>query len=302
MENSPHLAAVIVSFHPHLGSLEKMLAALRPDVQTLILVDNGSGPDVRQWAATQERLYFLPLHENKGLATAQNEGLRYAKTKGADYVILFDQDSLPPSNMVRVLLKELQEKEAEGVKVAAIGPHYQDARQGEASTFTRFRGLWRERPLPGKEGDVIPVDYVVSSGCLMPMKTIEAVGGLRDELFIDYVDIEWCLRAAHKGYCSFGSFSVILPHCLGDAPASFLGKSVTQHSPLRHYYLARNRVWLYRQRWVPFHIKLVDGFLLGLRYAFHSLLTPPRKQHFLLMTKGIRDGLYGKMGRYEGRF
>ena len=48
------------------------------------------------------------------------------------------------------------------------------------------------------------MDYLIPSGCLIPMSVLDKMGGMRDDLFIDYVDIEWGLLASHHGFQSYG--------------------------------------------------------------------------------------------------
>src|SRR5690606_10075289 len=105
---------------------------------------------------------------------------------------------------------------------------------------------------------VVEVDYVIASGCLIPFDVIETVGGMQEELFIDYVDIEWGLRAQHQGLQSLGVCAAVMQHQLGEKPIRFRGRLIPVHSPLRHYYHFRNAVWLYRQSWLRKDWKTVD--------------------------------------------
>jgi len=123
---------------------------------------------------------------------------------------------------------------------------------------------------------------------------------MREDLFIDYVDIEWGLRARHQGFQSYGVCSAYMRHSLGDHPINFFGKNIPLHSPLRHYYHFRNAVLLYREAWVPLNWKLVDGWRLCLKYVFYSLFAKPRMAHWRMMTLGLWHGLKGKTGKLEG--
>ena len=131
----------------------------------------------------------------------------------------------------------------------------------------------------------------------MPMRALDAVGDMRESLFIDYVDIEWGLRAKSKGFLSFGACGAGMAHDLGDEPFVFFGKKYPHHSALRHYYHFRNAVWMYRQPWLPVHWKLADGWRLLLKYGFYTLFAKPRHQHWWMMTKGVWHGLTDRMGR-----
>lgn len=294
------VTAVIVSYHPDFDKLVGLLKALTPQVQGIVVVDNGSSEAVVAWlysVCLPISLKVIPLGENLGIARAQNEGIRAARESGASHVILFDQDSAPAPDMVALLLDATQHLAAQGVKVAGVGPNYLDSRQGNPPPFIKVSGLRVQRQLCTCPDAVIDVDYLIASGCLISIATLDEVGGMREDLFIDYVDIEWGLRAKGQGFQSFGVCGAMMAHDLGDEPIAFLGKRYPLHSPLRHYYHFRNAVWMYRQDWVPVQWRLADGWRLLLKFGFYTLFARPRPQHMKMMVKGVVHGLTGRMGR-----
>ena len=290
--------AIIVSYQPDLASLRGLLEALRPQVALSVVVDNGSDEDVAGWIAANVRdnLHCLALGANYGVAAAQNAGVRYAREAGATHVILFDQDSEPAPDMVAHLVAACLHMESLGYKVAAVGPRYIDSRQNNPPPFIQIRGFRLHRQECRNTGDVVRVDYLVSSGCLIPMTALEAVGMMREELFIDYVDIEWGLRSRSMGFQSFGACDAIMEHQLGEAPIRFMGKMLPVHTPLRHYYHFRNAVWMYRQNWPPFNWKVRDAHRLLLKFVFYTFMARPRWQHLKMITLGVLHGLRGRMG------
>ncbi len=298
----PGVVGVVVTYHPNPHALETLLDSVLRQLNTVILVDNASDIDLCSWLAARygERVVVFELDENKGVALAQNVGLKYANEIGASYVVLFDQDSVPEANMVSQLVNVAEEKVSSGILVAGIGPCYLDERQDNPPPFITIEGLKLVRQEPNGSNPVVEVDYLVSSGCLIPMSTVAAVGGMREELFIDYVDIEWGLRAKYMGYQSFGVYAAKMCHVLGEKPIRMFGRSYPSHSPLRHYYHFRNAVWMYRESWVPTCWKLVDGYRLFMKYIFYSLFTRTPVTHFRMMTLGICHGIVRKLGRYDG--
>jgi len=292
--------AVIVSYNPNLSKLAGLLESLASQVQGVVLVDNGSSETVVTWLFNKRfclPFLVLPLGENLGIARAQNEGIRVAQESGASHIILFDQDSIPASDMVDKLIAAAQHQVAQGTKVGGVGPNYLDSRQANPPPFIKVSGLKIHRQLCTTPDTVVEVDYLIASGCLIPMATIDEVGGMREDFFIDYVDIEWGLRAKVKGFQSFGVCGAIMAHDLGDEPIKFLGKRYPLHSPLRHYYHFRNAVWMYRQSWLPFQWRLTDGLRLILKFGFYTLFAKPRSRHLGMMIKGVLHGLSGRMGR-----
>jgi len=298
LAHKPSVVAVVVAYQPALEVLGQLLDALVPQVMSVVIVDNGSHSDLMAWNSERDRHggELLRLGENRGIAAAQNAGIEWARNRGAGFVLLMDQDSIPAPDMVEKLISIISEHPSP----AAAGPRYLDVRQDNPPPFIRVRGLRLERCACLTGGSVVPVDYLIASGCLIPMSVLDKVGGMRDELFIDYVDIEWGLRARHHGFQSYGVCSAHMEHTLGDHPISFFGKNIPLHSPLRHYYHFRNAVLLYKEPWVPLNWKLVDGWRLCLRYVFYSLFAKPRMSHWRMMTLGVWHGLVGKAGKFEG--
>jgi rhamnosyltransferase len=149
----------------------------------------------------------------------------------------------------------------------------------------------------------IRTDFVVSSGMLAPLAVYEEVGLPEEGLFIDNIDLEWCFRARAHGYTFFGVCAAELQHQLGDATAFLPGLKqlgpIHLHSPLRQYYIARNRVALYFRSYCPLAWKFHDIFRLAFKFFYFSLLVPPRSQNLALMLAGIRDGMLRRSGPYR---
>jgi rhamnosyltransferase len=291
------VVAVVVTYQPALEVIEQLLDALVPQVTSVVVVDNGSHSDLAAWNSERDTraVEVLLLDENRGIAAAQNVGIQWARNRGAGFVLLMDQDSIPAPDMVEKLISVISEQPSP----AAAGPRYLDERQDNPPPFIRIRGLRLERYACSTEESVIPVDYLIASGCLIPMSVLDKVGGMRDDLFIDYVDIEWGLRARHHGFQSYGVCSARMQHSLGDHPIKFFSVNFPLHSPLRHYYHFRNAVLLYKEPWVPLNWKLVNGGRMCLKYVFYSLFAKPRMAHWRMMTLGVWHGLAGKTGKLE---
>ncbi len=291
------IVAIVVTYQPEIDILEQLLTMLESQVDTVVLVDNGSLPDLAIWHETtrpNSAVELLLLNENRGIAAAHNVGIEWAKNHQAQFVLLMDQDSIPAPGMVAKLSSAI----AQLPHAAAAGPRYLDTRQENPPPFIRVRGLNLKRCTCATDEDVVPVDYLISSGCLIPMSVLDKVGGMRDDLFIDYVDIEWGLRARHHGFQSFGVCAAKMQHSLGEQPIKFLGKNFPLHSPVRHYYHFRNAVLLYKEQWIPGNWKIVDGWRLLLKYVFYTIFAHPRLTHYRMMTLGVWHGIRGTTGKF----
>lgn len=296
--------AVIVSYQPDFDQLSRLLNAINKQTAKIVVVDNHSTENVCHWLTTIESLenvYCLPLSDNSGVAKAQNTGIAWAREEGADYVLLLDQDSEPASDMVSKLLAAMNQKQHEGYNTAAVGAKYSDIKGQHVSPFVKLKGFKLHR-ITCNDDEIVAVDHLISSGCLIAMEALTQIGVMEEGLFIDYVDTEWCLRAIHKGYCIFGVGSAHMQHSLGDSFVSLFGRTIPVHSSLRYYYLIRNGIWVLRQPWVSNCWRVMDIKRLCLIYIVYSLFTGPRLDNWNMMTLGVRHGLKGKMGKLPFKY
>jgi len=292
-------AAIIITYHSDLIVLGRLIEALLVQVQAIVVVDNGSNKEITDWLqnASDTITHTVLLNANKGIATAQNTGIKWATENGFKFVILFDQDSEPENEMVNKLQEAFISKTAQGYQVAAIAPDYQDSRRDTISPFVVVDKCRITRKPCREKTEIVEVDFTISSGSLISLDAIDTVGLMNEELFIDYVDVEWALRAKLKGLRCYGACAARMHHSLGEPPVVLMGRQFTFHSPLRHYYLFRNAIWIYRQRWIPFEFKVADGMRLIVKYFIYTLFATPRHKHWWMMTRGMWHGLKGKMGK-----
>jgi rhamnosyltransferase len=295
------VVAIVITYFPDRKLLAGRLADIRDQVDALVVVDNGSSPCVRESTQTMADMdiHWISLSENLGVAKAQNIGIAWARSRDATHVILFDQDSDPAPNMVARLLSVAGSLAASGVPIAVVAANYVDRSHTRQMPFARFRGGRAEWFGCDCSSDVIEIDTAIASGSLIPLNALDAVGDMREELFIDLVDIEWCLRAIHRGFRIFAVCDAVLGHTLGEPPRMLFGRTVTMHKPLRSYYFYRNAIWLFRQGYIPRSWKLsVAGQMLK-RYVVLSTLVSPRLQYLRMMTLGFWHGLRGRYGRLD---
>lgn len=293
-QTSVNIVAVVVTYQPTLDQLQRQLDSLVPQVDAVVVVDNHSNVDLSVWMklSAKPARAVIQLESNQGVARAQNIGIAWARKQEATHILLMDQDSIPAPDMVRELIRAAQSS----ADVAAVGPRYLDSRHDSRTPFVRIRGLRFHRLPWDASHPILPVDCLIASGSLIPIAALDRVGLMREDLFIDYVDTEWCLRAHRQGLQAYGVCSAAMNHSLGETPHLFLGRSVPVHSPLRHYYQIRNAILLYRESWVPLNWKLAISWHLLLKFGFYSLMTAPRLQHLRMMTRGLWHGIRGRAG------
>lgn len=290
------VGAVVVTYNPDMDALVLLLRQLRRQTQHIIVVDNHSSNDIERIPPDLSSIEIIKLNSNVGVASAQNVGIRRACALGARYVAIFDQDSLPQEGMIDGLLRTLRAFNLGGSRVAAVGPACADGRWSRQLPFVRMHGLRYRRIYPGDTRAPIEVDHLISSGTLIRADVFDDVGLMNDSLFIDYVDIEWCMRARMRGYALYGVPESQLYHSLGDNIVNIFGASVGLHSPLRDYYLFRNGTWLISRGRLPLQWKLIETARLISRFVIYAM-TARTRSHAKSMLLGVADGVRGRLGK-----
>jgi rhamnosyltransferase len=291
----PLIFAVVVTYEPDEVLLSRLLQALTPQVTGGIVINNGHSLPLSDDYLRQAGFAVRHMGSNTGVATALNAGFQWAEAQSAEFVVTFDQDSEPTSDMVTSLLEAYRALVASGQKVGAVGPQQVDRRTGKRAAFMAPISWRRCRVMPAA-GQTVEVDHLITSGCLVPMAAWKCAGPFLDALFIDYVDIEWSLRLRNRGWHLYGVGDAMLTHSIGDEIKYWFGWHISWHRPLRHYFLFRNGVYLQQLPHIPLGWKLPDGFQLLKKLVFYTLVGRPRAVHVRAMLRGIRDGWRGRLG------
>jgi len=284
-----NVCAVIVTFRPVAEHLENTIKA-RSQVKRLVVVDNGSSEQaLAPFRAAQPNADFHLIEngENLGTAAALNTGIRWAKSIGCEWVILFDQDSTVTDGLVDALLTAYY-ADPDRDRIGTLVPRYIDRLSGNEMPVERSR-----------QGEILTVS---TSGSLIPQTVFERCGYLREDFVIDQIDYEFCLRTVAAGYRIFQCDDATLMHSLGERREYGLGGrhllTSTHHSPRRRYYIVRNRVVLLRMYWEKFPGYCFALFTLTWKDTIKILLVERDKGEKLKNTlKGLVDGVLGRMGK-----
>lgn len=262
MDLELRIAAVIVSYNPDLGFVERV-REIADQVEFVVVVDNGSDERsliaLRAWMERASAdVQLIRSESNAGVASALNVGVTAALARGALAVATFDHDSLPAPDMIDQLARNV------GPGVGIVAPNRVDANDSREVRFLHGRPsrlgfrVSTARELMGRSPT-----FVITSGSLIPASTFVAVGQMNESLFIDQVDTEFCLRVRAKGLRIVVCEAAVLQHALGDKQSvrrAGVRGVPTNHSPLRRYYRYRNAVWLIRTQgrrnldWVSFQL------------------------------------------------
>ncbi|PUA20526.1 glycosyltransferase family 2 protein [Glaciimonas sp. PCH181] len=288
-----HICAIIVTYEPDINILNKLLSTISHQVNLLVIVNNGGKlPHVNEIICTE----IICNQTNLGLAVAQNQGIEWAKNNKASHILILDQDSEPEPNMVCKLYEAEKKLLNLGKNVAAVGPVCIDRASLTINPFYKLN-QFRFKKLYAPDFDqYTEATFLISSGQLLRMDILMIIGNMKDELFIDYIDIEWGLRALSLGYKSYGVFDAKMFHSVGDGALEARGKRYPMHSPTRAYYMARNAILLYKSLKYPINWVLADSLVTIRRIILIVLFCKPRIKYISSVLSGITHGIIGKSG------
>jgi len=286
--------AVVVTYKPNVEILEKCVNSLVNQVDRLIIVDNTPGKcQLLENFRKMQNIEIAYLNDNYGVAYAQNIGIKKALEEGVDFVLLSDQDTIYPLDYVEKMLECFKDD-----RVAAAGPLFIDAHTGKVQFFVK-KGLFGFKKIYPKTGKH-EVLQLIASGTIINAKFIPEIGLMKEELFIDWVDMEWCWRAVKKGYKIIGNADVVIKHFHGEKSKKFFTKNITLKSCIRNYYTIRNGIYL------ALHSNVLDSyrrallFLKTFRNIFlFSLLSNNFLSNLKCTLKGFYHGLIGKLGKLD---
>jgi len=191
-----------------------------------------------------------------------------------------------------------------GELIGAIGPTYTDRHTKIVYPFQVHRPgkLFYGHDRPIGEKSILEVLTLITSGTLIPIETVRQVGPMRDEYFIDQVDIEWSHRARHLGYKLFGTSLGVMYHSMGDHSLDvwyFGWRRESAYGPLRVYYRIRNFVALWRLPWIDVWWKVRSTwYWLGFVYA-QAFFGKQTRAVLRMAWRGLCDGLRGRMGTFS---
>ena len=300
------VAAILVLYRPTTKDLHRLLDSIVPQADVVLVVDNTPDPHAEILALVARygpKTRYLPLGANRGIAYAQNVGIRKSFELGCSHVLLLDQDSVVPPGMIENLLAAEARLLGEGKAVAALGPQFYDEKTGKTYPAVRLE-YYRVKKLylDSNSTEPIEADYLISSGSMIRAEILNEVGLMRDDLFIDWVDVEWGLRARSMGLKSYHAPNVLMTHNVGDAVVTILGRDIHVHNDIRNYYMLRNALFLFRLKSMGLRWKITFLPRIPCYLFLYPFLAENRLRNLRFVVRALQDGLAGRMGEmYRGQ-
>jgi GT2 family glycosyltransferase len=226
----------------------------------VIVVDNGSTKD--EASILQKRypsISAIRSNNNLGFAGGNNLGIKAAKGK---YIFLINNDTIFKEFNPKSLIERLESSQ----KIGMVCPKIHFAWDNNPIQFAGYTPLSpitvRNRAIGFGEEDKGQYDtarqtpYAHGAAMMFKREIITIVGLMPECYFLYYEEIDWSIMITRAGYEIWYE------------PASSIyhkeGQSTGQNSPLRTYYITRNRLLLVKRNWSGFTRYLSYGYLMAI--------------------------------------
>jgi rhamnosyltransferase len=282
--SSYRIAGTVVLYNPPDEVISNIKTYL-PYIEKLFAVDNSEtkNPAVLEFLKTDPKIVYIDNGGNKGIAFALNVAADRAAEDRFDFLLTMDQDSsFDPEHISQFTGRVLQQQDI--ARLGILSPYHESKADRE------------------KQKEFKEFSTTMTSGNLLSLHAYKDAGKFNEAYFIDYVDHEYCFRLRKKGYSIIQANRITINHKLGQIrQKKFLGikLSSSNHSPLRRYYMMRNRLdFIKRYMWFDPKFCFRSIFAIAEETAKVILLEEHKGQKIKMSFAGFFDFVRGKFGKY----
>jgi len=224
---------------PCLESLQKLTYPAQ-----ILLIDNGSTDgSVKEIRASFPDIEIVETGENLGFAEGNNVGIRMALSRGAEYVLLLNNDTVVEPNLIEGFLESFSSHRQAGIVGGKIVlydhpellDHWGGIWNPKKGVFD-FVGMREQESVWTKS---VSIDYVCGAAFMVKREVFEKIGLLEKKFFVLWEEADFCLRAKRSGFDSCTALGTKIRHKVS---VSFVGGK-----PHSTYFWWRNRLlWIQR--------------------------------------------------------
>lgn len=260
----------------------------------VIVVDNASRKD--EATMIEQKYPFVKVirsHQNLGFAGGNNLGIKAAR---GQYLYLINNDTeLKADSNIDALIRRLDSDETIGM----VCPKIRFAWANQPIQFAGYTPLskitMRNRSIGYGEADYgqystpHPTPYAHGAAMLVKRKVVEEVGLIPECYFLYYEELDWSMMLRQRGYSIWYEPAGTIYHKES--------QSTGQNSPLKTYYITRNR-FIFAKRNLPRATKYLTYSYLMAFVAIRDLI----KYAIMRRTDLAKSTLAGIRDFFSGRW
>lgn len=275
------------------------LTRLQGELVDVICVDNGSTDG--SVAAVRERHPDVTLLENAanlGFAGGNNAGIALALERGADWVVLLNNDATLAPDAIEQLRAAATRHPDAGVlagKVFFADPPDVIWFAGQrVGLLTGYSGAPRGHGRHDAPEFQVEQQTTRAVGAFMAVSrsAIAAAGTLDDDLFAYVEDVDWSLRIRAAGFAVWFVPSAISHHRVSASSGGEGGSTTAM------YYGVRNTIAVCeRHRPLRPRLAALRRGAIGATFALHAARSPHRRALLAAVREGWADARAGRFGQ-----
>jgi rhamnosyltransferase len=277
-------AAVSILYNPE-KFVEQNINSYVNHVGKLYLIDNSETAvfDYQSLLTYSDKIILIHDGKNEGIAKRLNDACALALKDGFEFLLTMDQDSYFEENHISTYLSCLNSF-ADKSHVSLFGINYETQSETKNCIYERVKNL-------------------ITSGSIINLSNYKNIGAFDENLFIDFVDIEYCFKSIISGYKIIKFSNVYMHHAIGAVIKKRSLKNLSTsirsiHSAARLYYMQRNFLYLKKKYKNYFSEELAEYKKDILNRIKNKLLYHPHRfQTIKLLIKARRDFKNNKMGK-----
>lgn len=284
-------SAVVVLYQPEKNILFNIMT-YAADVDRIYAIDNSTDYDNNLISQLQkmQKVKYVSLQGNKGLALALNYGCDLARADGFDYILTMDQDSYFEKHAVQEMINYVEKTKISNLGMVAPCVN---------ALFDNKNFHINKNEIDQFQYETKEEKWVMTSGSLMSLKAFYKVGNFDEKLFIEHIDIDIGIKMSLNNYKVLKIKAARINQRLGNSrPQRFLWKIIhpMYSNPVRTYYLVRNQIYIIKKYGIKF-LKFTNVSLL--KTLIKLLFFEPCKTiRIRMFFRGIKDGVINQMGEY----
>ncbi|MEM9649102.1 MAG: glycosyltransferase family 2 protein [Bacteroidota bacterium] len=272
------LVSIITINYNESGVTLELLQSIRelsyPNYE-VIVVDNASPKDNPDIIKDQfPEVNLIKSKENLGFAGGNNLGLKQAK---GDFLLFINNDTIVPENFIEPLVETLEGDETIGMVSPKIKFHWDPSLIQYAGYTPMNRWTIRNNSIGYHQKDDGNYDQpgetqsIHGAAMMVPKRIVEEVGAMTEVYFLYYEEHDWAEMVKRAGYKIYYQPKSYILHKESVSTGKF--------SPLKTYYISRNRILFARRNFKPFPL-FVSMLFQGLVSIPKNMVTFLVKREF----------------------
>ena len=287
MKTHPLVSIITINYNESsvtMDMLESLKGLAYKNIEVLV-VDNASpndNPDIIK--ETFPEINLIKSKENLGFAGGNNLGVKAAK---GEFLLFINNDTIVPENFIEPLVETLENDHSIGMVSPKIKFHW-DASLIQYAGYTpmnqwtiRNNSIGYHQKDDGEYDQPGETESIHGAAMMVPKRVVDDVGMMTEIYFLYYEEHDWAEMIKRAGYKVYYQPQSHILHKESLSTGKF--------SPLKTYYIARNRIVFARRNFkpIPLFVSLLFQTFISIPKNTLTFIVKRQFQHLKAFWRAI---------------